>query len=135
MERQSSKHGPRLDDELKHETESLERGAPVESRVEEEREHEPAGDGEREPSSRTAAAALLGPDETSARRELSRHLGLRVFPATRDELLDVATENGAPEPVLDALNRLPEGQRFATVYDVWEALTGRRLAEREGGRP
>ena len=135
MERQSSKHGPRVDDELKHETEPLERGAPVEPRVEEDREHEPAADGEREPSSRTAAGPLLGPDETNARRELSRHLGLHAFPATRDKLVHVATENHAPTHVLEMLSRLREDRTFRTVYDVWEALTGHRLAEGEGSRP
>lgn len=35
MERKSEKHNPRLDDEMKHETESLVRGAPVEARAEE----------------------------------------------------------------------------------------------------
>jgi hypothetical protein len=37
LERGSDKHGPRVDDELDHETRSLRQGAPVESRVEEHR--------------------------------------------------------------------------------------------------
>jgi Protein of unknown function (DUF2795) len=37
MERASDKHGPRLDEELQHETRSLERGAPLAARVEEAR--------------------------------------------------------------------------------------------------
>ena len=43
MERGSDKHSPRLDDELDHETRSLQQGAPVESRVEEHREQEGPG--------------------------------------------------------------------------------------------
>ena len=38
MERGSDKHSPRVDEELEHETRSLEQGAPIESRVEEYRE-------------------------------------------------------------------------------------------------
>jgi hypothetical protein len=134
MERQSTKHGARLDDELKRETQSLERGAPIESRVQEGREKEPAADEEREPSGRTASPELLGPDEVSARRELSRFLGLRVFPARPSALVRTATENGAPDLVLELLGRLPEERRFENLYDVWEGLTGHRLAEGETGR-
>ena len=49
MERKSEKHNPRLDDEMKHETESLVRGAPIEARSEESREKEGPGDGEPTP--------------------------------------------------------------------------------------
>jgi Protein of unknown function (DUF2795) len=59
-----------------------------------------------------------------ARRELSRHLRPSVFPAERDALLDEADENDAPEPVLELLHRLPGGERFETVYEVWSALGG-----------
>ena len=40
MERGSDKHAPRVDEELAHQVEPLERGAPVEPRVEEFREQE-----------------------------------------------------------------------------------------------
>src|SRR3954447_15471680 len=79
MERISSKHGPRQDDELAREVESLVRGAPVEARNEEFREKEGAADGEREPSARTVPPGELGPDATAARTELSRFLRLSVF--------------------------------------------------------
>jgi hypothetical protein len=123
VERQSSKHSPRLDDELKKETESLVRGAPVESRVQEHREAEPAADFDREATVRTAPAWRLGPDEASARRELSRHLRLSVFPAGRRALIAEARENDAPQPVLDVLAGLPDDRAFVTVYEVWAALT------------
>ena len=35
MRRETTKHGPRLDDALERETRSLEQGAPIEPRVEE----------------------------------------------------------------------------------------------------
>jgi Protein of unknown function (DUF2795) len=109
MERQSTKHGPRLDDELKHETESLRRGAPVEAHVEEFKEKEAHGEAPAE-------------DPALARRELSRHLDARVFPAERDELLANARAHNAPPEVLSLLEQLPGAKRFETVHDAWEAL-------------
>jgi len=132
-DRDSTKHSPRLDDELKKEVGSLIHGSPAESRKEEWREQEGAADGEREPSSRTAAPDALGPDGPTARAELSRHLRLSVFPADRDALLAEAEANDAPEPVLRALQQLPESTSFVTVYDVWEALGGE--VEHAAGRP
>jgi hypothetical protein len=44
MERGSDKHGPQVDEKMKQETESLERGSPVEARAEESRQKEPPGD-------------------------------------------------------------------------------------------
>lgn len=52
MERGSGKHGPRLDDEMDRETESITRGSPVEARAEESREKEGPADGEPVPQSR-----------------------------------------------------------------------------------
>ena len=44
MERGSGKHSPRIDDLMDEETQSLQRGAPVEARVEEFLEKEGPGD-------------------------------------------------------------------------------------------
>ena len=124
MERRSTKHSGRLDDELKKEVESLERGAPVEAHSEEFRDQEGPGDDERLPSSRTAPPDELGPDDVAARTELSRHLRASVFPADREALLAEARENNAPDAVIAKLSGLPAGHTFATVYEVWEALGG-----------
>jgi hypothetical protein len=132
MERQSTKHSPRLDDDMKQDTQSLERGAPVEAHVEEEREQEPAADREREPSARAAPPGTLGPDERTARTELSRHLRSSVFPAGRDALLGEAAENNAPDVVVDALRRLPPDATYGTVHEVWAALGGE--VETEAGK-
>jgi hypothetical protein len=135
MQRQNTKHSPRLDEELKKETQSLERGAPVEAHVEEEREHEPAADREREPSARPAPPGALGSDERTGRTELSRHLRPSVFPAGRDALLEEAAENGAPDTVVRALGRLPADATFATVYAIWAALGGDVEAETGRAEP
>jgi hypothetical protein len=132
VDRDSNRHAPRLDDELKRETESLVRGAPAESRGEEWREKEGAADGEREPSARTHSGGI-NPDEAAQRTDLSRHLRLSVFPAARDALLEEAEAANAPAHVLADLRRLPTGVTFGTVHEVWAALTG--TVETVTGRP
>jgi hypothetical protein len=113
--RLSTKHPPYLDDALKREADPLVRGTPGEARLDE----DPAREGTDEDE---FAATLEG---TFARRELSRHLRLSVFPADKAELLREAEENGAPESLLELLGRLPEKSRFGTVYEVWTALGGK----------
>lgn len=124
MERETTKHGPRLDDELKRETRSLEQGAPLEARAEEWREHEPPADDERDADARPGVPGGLGADDVEARREVSRHLRPSVFPADRARLLEEAEGQNAPEPVREALRRLPDGITYATVHEVWAALEG-----------
>ena len=128
MERGSDKHNPMLDEELEHETRSLQQGAPLESRVEEHREQEPAADGEPVPDSRLvggrATAASLDLDEADARAELARFLSPSVFPAGREELEASARDNGATEPVLAALDTLPSGRTYENVQAVWRELGG-----------
>jgi hypothetical protein len=120
--RESTTHGPRLDDELKRETLPLEQGSHMEERTRDEREKEGAADDE--PRVELDGAVGLPREATLARRELSRHLRFGVFPATRGELLREAEQNDAPQPVVDLLSELPEGIRFGTVYEAWAALGG-----------
>ncbi len=133
MERRSNQHGPRVDDELAHEVESLTRGAPVESRVEPDRLKEDAADGEPLPEgiiaepNQPADPVALGHDEVRARSELAIHLLPSRFPMTRAEVIECATEQDAPEELLTTLEHLPDGT-YATVEQVWEALGGRREA-------
>lgn len=125
MDRLSTKHGARVDEELKHELGSLQQGAGGEARVEEDREPgAPPADGEPTPTSRPELERFLGlgADAATARRELSRHLGLHAFPARRDALLDHARDQSAPQAVLDALQTLPADAEYHTVYDVADAL-------------
>jgi hypothetical protein len=124
MPRDSTKHGPRLDDALKHETRSLEQGAPLESRTREDLEKEGPADDERDADSRTAAPGSLGSDPVEARRELSRHLRRSAFPSDRDGLVLEAEGQNAPEPVLLALRNLPAGEIYSTAHEVWAALEG-----------
>ena len=129
MERGSSKHTPRLDEHMQQETESLERGAPVEAHVDEAQEHEPAGEDQPVADSRLAGgratSARLSRDEAEARSELARFLSPRAFPGDRQALLADARGNNAPAGVLERLEDLPDGRVFENPEAVWEALGGR----------
>jgi Protein of unknown function (DUF2795) len=128
VERGSDKHSPRLDEELDHETRSLQQGAPVESRVEEHREQEGPGEGQPTPDARLAGgratAGSLDLDDAEARADIARFLTPSVFPADRERLVADAESNQATEEVLDRLRALPAGRAFENVQDVWGALGG-----------
>ena len=127
MER-SSKHGFRVDDAMSSETESLERGAPIESRVEEWREAEPAGEDQPVPdgilNGARDADGAPGHDEVELRSELAKRLRTSAFPANRQVLEGVAVEENAPGHILDLIRRLPDGRTFENTADVWKALGG-----------
>ena len=127
MERSSDRHGPRIDEELDHLTSSLTHGAPVESRIEEEREQEGPADDEpvpdaviQEPELRDAAG-----DDFELRSELARHVEPSVFPASREDVIRSAERRRAPDQVLRWLERLPAGE-YLNFEGVWEALGGER---------
>ena len=133
MERESTKHGPRIDEELAHETESMVRGAPVEARSRGERikETPDAGEGAHADGRRpdVPSASALGEEELDARSEMARHLAGLDFPAERERLLEAAVRQDAPDDVIARLAMLPERVPYATVAQVWEATGGHR----EGG--
>jgi len=126
LQRGSDKHSPRVDEELKHETRSLEQGAPVESRVEEHREQEGPGEDQPAPGAlltggRTGSLDL---DDAEARSEIARFIDPSTFPTDREGLLDDAEANNAPAAVLERLQALPGGRTYQGMPDVWAALGG-----------
>jgi|GEM_PF-2853101 len=126
MERETVKHGPREDEDLKHNVESLLHGAPVESRSRLDRLQEEPGDGTRiDPGSRpdVPAPGELSEELRDARAELSRLLTGLGYPATRDEVQAAARSNSSGEALLQRLEDLPEG-RYEIFEAVWEALGG-----------
>ena len=130
MERGSDKHGRRLDEELKHDTNSLVHGSPVESRASAAREQEGPADGE--PTSDAlltegrpgANPDTLSHDEIEARTELGRHLQPSIFPADRAEIVASARRMEASDDLVARLSQLPDGT-FDHLEAVWEALGGR----------
>ena len=127
MER-NSKHGPRVDDQLSNETESLTRGAPLESRVEEWREAEPSGEDQPVADNVLSGDARetqgMSHEDVELRSELAKRLRASAFPANRQGLEEVAREEQAPGPILDLLRRLPDGRTFRNTQDIWAALGG-----------
>jgi hypothetical protein len=121
MERGSDTHGPRLDEELRRRTESVERGAPVESRAEEEREETAPGDDEPVSDQRLQSAEGA---EADARSDLARFLQPSAFPADREELLASAAETYAPAEVIRALKALPPSKLYDNVESVWADAAG-----------
>jgi hypothetical protein len=123
MERGSSKHGPRVDEELEHETESITRsGQPP--RAEEGRDTEPFDEGhlilpdEHEPGTPPGMTA----SDIDRRSDIARYFPPHRFPADREGLLGDLQRTDAPDEVIDAIRSLPEGHQFATLGDVVRTL-------------
>lgn len=114
MERGSTKHGPGLDEAIKKRTEPIERGAPIEPRVEEGRAEEGWSD-EDAPRS----------DNVQLRSDIARYLDRVVYPASRDALLTDAATHNAPVPIIQALRDLPPDRSYENVEEIWEALGGK----------
>ena len=86
----------------------------VDSRVEEWRDPEPAGEDQPNPTlapagfERAGAPPGMTPADVEGRSEVGRYIPLSALPGDRDDLLA----------------RLPEERRFETVAQIWAALGG-----------
>ena len=69
-------------------------------------------------------ATAPGTDQGDIERRaaLAEALGKEVWPGDRTALVAKAEEANAPDGVVAQLRRLPDGQQFANVQDVAEAL-------------
>jgi len=110
MERMTDKHGPRMDDAMEHEVESLTEGAPVEARSAEGRRQEDMPD--------------LARDPLDVRSDLAASVAAATWPANRDALVRTARTEHAPDDVVALLDDLPHGDRtYENVQAVWDAVT------------
>jgi Protein of unknown function (DUF2795) len=129
MERGNSKHGPRLDNEMEHEVRGTLQGG-VDTRVEEWRDPEPAGEDQPNPTvapagyERAGAPPGMTYEEVEQRSDLGRYIPMSALPGDREDLLAGAEEMEAPQWVIDRLRDLPAGHRYETVNQVWAALGG-----------
>ena len=127
MERGSDKHSARMDDALGAEVSGLMR-AGHDNRAD---WNSPEPSGEDQPDVDLVPDGTLAggvPDgmteaDVAARSELATYLG-RLWPATREELVRVATDNHAPDAVMERLHSMPMGQQFANLQEVWSQLSG-----------
>jgi hypothetical protein len=129
MERASSKHSPRVDENMSQEVSGLVQGPGTGgSRVEEFRVPEPAGEDQPEATTapagelRTGAPKGMSSQDVEARSRLGRFITMTALPGDRETLVANARENEAPDDVVAALQTLPEGTRYQTVSEVWAAL-------------
>src|SRR5581483_4085615 len=120
MERESTKHGPRHDEDLKRGTEPMERSQSAQRPHIEESRVEPAGDSpvvhRQGPESAQDAEAI------ELRSELAGLLTADDFPAGRDTLLARLADAGSPAALTGRLSRLDPGRRFASAHEVMVAL-------------
>lgn len=123
----STKHSPRVDEELEHEIQGMLKAEHA-TRSEEWREAEPVAEGEPDltanPSGTLVGGTPVGmdADAVAARAELARWLDRADFPSTGPELVEAARDHRAPEAVAAELERLPEGETYQRIGDVVRAL-------------
>jgi hypothetical protein len=123
----STKHSPRVDENLEHELQGTLR-AERSTRAEEWREVEPQAEGDpdvdADPAGTLTGGTPVGmtPDAVVARAELARWLTRAPFPGSRSDLIEAARGHQAPDAVIAELERLPEGQTFERIGDVVRAL-------------
>ncbi|UOY00899.1 DUF2795 domain-containing protein [Blastococcus sp. PRF04-17] len=123
----STKHGPRMDEELEHEIQGMLKAERA-TRAAEWREVEPVAEGDphidADPAGTLVGGVPVGMTEDAvvARAELARWLTREPFPGTRDQLVEAARDHRAPDVVVAELEKLPEGEVFERIGDVTRAL-------------
>ncbi|MBV9097130.1 MAG: DUF2795 domain-containing protein [Frankiaceae bacterium] len=129
MDRGSDKVSPRLDEELKHETQGLVRSGHS-THAEEWKDPEPSGedqpDADRAPDGTLTGGTPVGmePADVEGRSELASFLGKDCYPMVRAQVIDLVIERNAPDRVIDLVKRLPSDREFTNVNEIWSALGG-----------
>jgi hypothetical protein len=122
MQRGSSKHSPRVDEQMNQEVLGVVQGI-AGGRAEEWKMSEPAGEDQPD------ATQSIDAEASNDISRFGRYIGLSALPGDRDRLRQSAEVLTAPDDVLADLDRLPPGVVFHTVTEIWAAL-GRGSAER-----
>ncbi|MGY1638973.1 DUF2795 domain-containing protein [Geodermatophilus sp. SYSU D00742] len=123
----STKHNPRLDEEMEHEIQGMLKGEHA-TRSHEWREVEPTAEGDPDLTADPAGTLVGGTpvgmdaDAVIARAELARWLDRADFPSTGPDLVEAALDHRAPDAVVDELRRLPDGETYERIGDVVRAL-------------
>lgn len=128
QDRGSSKHGPRLDEQLAHEVQGEVQGSPASGRAEQWREPEQPAEGEPEASwipeghHGVDTDDDTDPDYRDERAKIGKYLPRSLFPATGARIVVEARNLNAPEDVLEMLGRLDPGHRYASAQELWKSL-------------
>jgi hypothetical protein len=123
-EQGSDTHGPLRDEAIKRQDE-----AEARDYVQEWPEPETEPDDETEQEATWAPGARLADSPTpenweavEQRSDLARHLDRNVWPTTRERLVEILTERNAGDKLLELVTSLPEGQRYASLLELIQAL-------------
>ncbi|MGP3961553.1 DUF2795 domain-containing protein [Nonomuraea sp. 3N208] len=125
-QRGSDKHGPRLDDQQKHETKGMVRGGGTTHAEEWKEPEDMPAPGERSeqsypPGHEPGTPAGITQRGVDIRSDLAKWLSDCKWPASKDDLVRHAERAGAPDQVTDMVGSLPD-RRFANVAEVAQAL-------------
>ncbi|GAB2596947.1 hypothetical protein GCM10027168_32190 [Streptomyces capparidis] len=128
-ERGSNPIGPRRDDEMKHELQGYLRSG-QHTHVEEASDPEPraeddiaaGGSGPVPPPGEQRERARAQAEAEELRLELARHLDRTAFPADRDALVAALRERSAPDALVEAVGRLPDGGSYGNAHEIVTAL-------------
>jgi len=112
MDRGSSKHSPRVDDEMAEEIHGTVQGR-VGGRAEEWKMAEPSGEDQPD--------TTVDPGDTDDLSRFGSYVGRSAFPGRRAALEKSARELDAPDDVLDRLGRLDPHATYRNVTEAWEA--------------
>ncbi|MET7568249.1 DUF2795 domain-containing protein [Streptomyces sp. NPDC005492] len=129
MERGSGRLSVHRDEEMKHELQGLLRsGHPT--RTEEWNDPEPTADDDPVIAGGPVAPSAASAPLETVRLELARILGRTSFPAGPRELAVVLRQKYAADSLVEPVERLPRGARYASVQELAEAVT-----DASSGRP
>src|SRR3954470_2677959 len=126
MERGSSKHSARVDEQMSQEVQGTVQGI-AGARAEEWKQAEPSG--EDQPDVSAIGEGGLGRDipngvgspQGEAFSRFGSFIGLSALPGDRAALLKSAHDLEAPDDVVARISTLPEGTIFQNVAQAWEA--------------
>ncbi|WP_198679368.1 DUF2795 domain-containing protein [Thermomonospora amylolytica] len=124
MPRDSAKRGPRVDDELKHETEGMVRGGGP-THAEEWKQPEPFDQppgSAQMPPERRGGGADMSAREVEWRSEIAQVLAPLDFPADRGRILTFLERNHAPDNIITAMTGLPKDRQFHNVGEIARAI-------------
>ena len=116
-------HSPVLDDELAAETRHITPGTTSRDGGWRDPEIPLEGETGGQAASPLRSSAPIGmtPDDVEGRFRMARWLETGKFPATAQQIRDMAMDADAPDVVQFELSRLPDGE-YDTVTEVWKAL-------------
>lgn len=128
MERGSSKHSARVDEEMNHEVQGMMK-AERPTRAEEWKEAEPAGEDQADPGALGVPADRqpgtppgMTNRDVELRSELAAALPRTLFPADESVLLSHLVDDNAPDRLRQLIRQLPTGTQYQNIGEVSEAL-------------